>query len=200
MEDFLKYIKDFNALIRSGLFSLEDLLNKLEDLDFASTEKDIIRENYTSHNRQNKTSNDFIGLSEVFDQVSREGYIALHSAGYTSSDIFDTIDQVLEESNIKPFGYIAYHEQDLLRAVELNQLTLSFGAFKNSEMTRSNGRSKVETSLYFKGLLEEKGLKVEWNGDPGQKLYVTNFNFTKTFDDLDWTYKRSLTILENEST
>ena len=108
------------------------------------------------------------------------------------------IDVVLEDTNFKPYGYLGYHEQDLMRAVNGEGLFLWFGAFKESGQTRASGRTKTEAGHWYKALLEAKGLTVEWDGDAEQRLQLTNFSYEVPFDDDgDYSYERCLEKFEN---
>ncbi|MCP4521623.1 MAG: hypothetical protein GY827_08030 [Cytophagales bacterium] len=198
MENLEDYKTRINQWIQSGFFSVQDMLWKLEGLGLDEQEtKSFIQTSFTTFNEKAQTSNDVKQLIAVFDELASEGYITLHKAGYTASDAYDTIDEVLDCTSFKPFGYLLYNEQDVAHTIEYQELTLSFGAFVDSDQTQSSGMSKTEAGAFFKAKLEEKGLTVEWSGNPDKKITLTNFDFTKKYDQEEWSYERCIGSFEN---
>lgn len=194
------YKEEVQLMIQSGLYSLEDIFFQMESVDITDQKSiEALTSRFNHHNTHKTNSVDVTKLYNLFDELSREGFITLHNAGYTSSDFFEDLDQAIYSVKKKPFGYIGYNEQDLDRAIHMSTLTLSFGAFINSEETQSNGMNKTEIGEYFKTKLEEKGLTVEWNGKGDSKLFLVNFNYTKVFDQEDWSMNRTIQLINQSS-
>ncbi|MEL1244254.1 hypothetical protein AAEO56_08290 [Flavobacterium sp. DGU11] len=200
MEKLEDYKEDIDKKIKSGFFGSNDIISSYSEigLDRGELEK-YVKETAKQHAATVQVSANLLSLKKVFDELSAEGYITLHKAGYTSSDAYDMIDDVLAETNFKPYGYILYNEQDLNRCLDDGELTLSFGAFRDTEQTQSNGKNKVETGAYFKSKLEAEGFIVDWDGSPDRKITILDFDFKNYFDGEDWYYTRSLGILNKKA-
>lgn len=195
MEKLDDYKDDISYAIKGGFFDVEDIVQSFLELGLPESETTMyIRKMFKEHNIRSKTSTDVLKLQRFFDEISKEGYLALHKAGFTSSDVFDTIDIALEETNYKPCGYLAYHEQDLNRVIETGTFTLAFGAFRDTEQTSSNGMSKQETGYEFKERLESLGFTVDWDGSPDRKIEILDFNYVKAYDEEDWSYFRCVEL------
>jgi len=77
-------------------------------------------------------------IGEVFDSLCQEKIIALHNAGYTSSEAIDQVRAVhsdLTENGIQPIGYCYYYEQDLQSLVgpEGGNLRIGFYGVKDND-------------------------------------------------------------------
>lgn len=197
MESLEDYKQEIENMIRSGFYGPQDIQYRMEGIGLDQQELNIfVNDTFARHQAQGDTSEDFQKLASLFDELSKEGYIALHNAGYTTSDAYGMIDDVLAESDFKPYGYLLYHEQDMNRCIESGELTMSFGAFRDTEQTQSSGKNKQETGVYFKEKLEALGLKVQWDGSPDQKLSLVSFNFHKRYNEEEnWSYTRCLNLL-----
>lgn len=197
LDDYYK--EEIAFMVKSGFFSAEQVFESISELDIEPQQLKLFVNNcFSTHLERTQTSKDVVLLQQLFDELAGEGYVALHNAGLTNSDAHDIIDEVLEQSSFKPYGYIYYHEQDLYRCIETGEFALSFGSFANRELTQNNGMTKAQVGGYFKARLEAKGFVVNWDGSPDQKLTLQNFAFENVYDGQDWTYTRCLKFLNNK--
>lgn len=125
-------------------------------------------------------------LAAVFEQLRDERVMTIDNAGYTSSDGMDAIDQVIEQVPYKLVGYVYYHEQDVARCLASSTLTLAFGAFRDTAVTASSGKTKAEMGAHVAELLRAAGFTVDWNGEPSTKLALTGFTWDRLPDDPPW--------------
>ncbi|MGY6649442.1 DUF6891 domain-containing protein [Wenyingzhuangia sp. IMCC45574] len=192
-EEFI-YESIFNQ-VRMGFLSIseikENIIEEIEDNGFIEemSEKwafEIIDKEYqklVSESENWETPTDTEKLIEAFDELCENNIIALHNAGYTTSDGEYEVVEVernLRENQVISEGYCFYHEQDLSRAVSLENpsLYIAFQKVDNSdnEVTLSVGRNVVK-------ILTEKGFKVEWNEDVNSKILIPNFKWQYIYDE-----------------
>lgn len=195
LEDYKESIREW---VKMGFYSLDDILFKMSGLDIDETElRNFAEEVYNGHRL--RPSQHLLSLRKIFDTLSEEGYITLHKAGYTSSDAYDTIDMVIDEISFKPYGYLLYNEQDLQRCFSNGELTLSFGAFRDTDKTQSSGKDKGETGAYFKSLLENEGFSIDWDGNPQTKIAIENFEWANSYNNEEnWSYTRTVDFLNEK--
>lgn len=154
----------------------EEWINTLVDSEF----KKITEE---SKNWKKPTDTD--KLIAAFDELCALKIIALHNAGYTTSDGEEEVVEVemeLRESGITSEGYCFYHEQDLQRAIDpdQNKLAIAFQKINNSdkEVTAKVGNIVAD-------VLKKNGLNVSWNGDVNKKIELLNFTWQKLYNEED---------------
>jgi hypothetical protein len=200
MEKLEDYKEGIDKKIKSGFFGSNDIIISYSEigLDRNEVEK-YVTETAKQHASVTRVSDHLLSLKKIFDELSAEGYITLHKAGYTSSDAYEVIDDVMAETKFKPYGYLLYNEQDLNWCLDSGELTLSFGAFRDTEQTQSSGMNKAETGAYFKSKLEAEGFTVDWDGSPDTKIMILGFDFKNYFDGEDWYYTRTLAILNRKA-
>jgi hypothetical protein len=199
MEALDNYKDDIEKMVKSGFYNKEAIVFAMEETGLDTDElKKYIDSVFAGDLAFVQTSGDVAALQQLFDELCREGYIALHKAGYSSSDAYEMIDLVLENAAFKPYGYLLYNEQDLFRCLDNGELTLSFGAFRDTEKTRSSGKDKQATGYYFKSMLEEKGFTVEWSGNITEKLLLKDFDYSKRYEGEDNSYSRCVAILNEK--
>ena len=165
----------------SGFYSEGDVYQMIEDVldedaDEASLRAAVPPE--FARKRQAEadwpTTTDCDRLDDAFAELNSGGVIALHNAGTTMSDGLSDIGQELHErgrAGVK--GYCFYHGQDLERAVNGQGLLLAFGDLDDvAEQKRAVGE-EVRTCL------GRHGLRVEWDGDPEQRLAIPNLDWKR---------------------
>jgi|GEM_PF-397395 len=181
--------------IRMGFLSIseikENIIEEIEDngFDKEMSEKwalEIIDKEYQkviSESENWESPTDTEKLIEAFDELCRNNIIALHNAGYTTSDGEYEVVEVernLRENQITSEGYCFYHEQDLSRAVSLENpsLYIAFQKVDNSdnEVTLGVGRKVVK-------VLTKKGFEIEWNEDVNSKILIPNFKWQYIYDE-----------------
>jgi len=134
-------------------------------------------------------------LAQAFNELCAEKIIALHKAGYTTSDGEEDVVAVewkLRDKGVQSEGYCFYHEQDLERAIDPDskKLLIAFQKIDNSDeaVTRQIGQRVADK-------LRAHGFTVNWDGNPSQKIEIENINWNKihTYADDDL-YKHARVI------
>ncbi|MCD8445501.1 DUF6891 domain-containing protein [Tenacibaculum finnmarkense] len=185
--------------VRIGFSSISEIKeNIIEEIEDNKFEKEISEkwvfetiekehQKLISESRNWKTPTDTEKLIEAFDELCKNNIIALHNAGYETSDGEYEVVQVenkLNQNQTASDGYCFYHEQDLSRAISLENpcLYLAFQKVENSDdgIALAVGR-KIVT------ILLSKGFEIEWNEDVSRKILIKNFQWQYLFE-----YKRDL--------
>jgi hypothetical protein len=132
-----------------------------------------------------KTPTDTERLIKAFNELSEAKIIALHNAGYTTSDGEYEVVEVeveLRKHQIQSDGYCFYHEQDLERAIdpECRNLMIAFQKIDNSDdtVTIAVGNKVAEK-------LKDNGFEVIWDGTAQTKIEIPNFDWEKIYKDSD---------------
>lgn len=208
-----KYIYDYFLIsIRSGFSSLDDIiadsLDAVEDEGWSNEiseewVRETIEKEHDKHIKASKTwesPTDTQRLHAVFDKLCKQNIIALHNAGYTTSDaIYDAQDvwKDLEGEGLKPIGYCYYHGQDLERVIETGTLNIGFyGEKENNEKEAIAIGNKVVAAL------KDAGFTVNWNGSASKRIEVENLNWQNLFvsdDDVEqmWGYDRVFELMSS---
>jgi hypothetical protein len=137
-------------------------------------------------------------LVKAFDELCTLKIIALHNAGYTTSDGEEeviAVEEALRESGVKSVGYCFYHEQDLERAIDpkQNNLLIAFQKVDNNDdkVTLEVGKLVAQT-------LKKNGFEVKWNETVNKKIEILNFRWRKIYNEGDddlLDYNRVLDIM-----
>lgn len=189
--------------VRMGFSSIpeikENIIEEIEDNEFeeeisekwaiATIEKE--HEKLISESKKWKTPTDTEKLIEAFDELCKDNIIALHNAGYETSDgeyEVCEIEKKLNQNQINSDGYCFYHEQDLSRAIKRKnpELYIAFQKINNSndEITLAIGRRIAKK-------LTEKGFDIIWEEDIKSKILIQNFKWqylyknTRDLNDYD---------------
>ena len=136
--------------VRTGFLPIDDIkeyvLEEIEDNEFSNEiseawanetiEKEVAQLKKESQTWSKPTDTD--KLIQAFDQLCKENIIALHNAGFTSSDGHYEcveVESALREAGKQSDGYCFYHEQDLARAIVLKEpsLMIAFQKVNNSD-------------------------------------------------------------------
>jgi hypothetical protein len=113
-------------------------------------------------------------LDAAFTALNGQGVVALHDAGYTMSDGFDDVSQVLHERGRDKFrGYCFYHGQDLERALAGHGLMLAFGDLDDT------ASGKLAIGKLVASTLEAHGLVVSWNGSAETRIDLPKFDWKR---------------------
>lgn len=203
----------FLISIKSGFESLEDIIAEtLETVEDEGWENEIgeewIQENvtreYEKHSQTSKTwqqPTDPERLRQAFDSLCQQQIIALHNAGYETSDaVYEASDiwKDAEDEGLTPIGYCYYHGQDLERAIEDDLLMIGFyGATENNEKEAIIIGNKVVAAL------QAVGFEIDWNGSAKKRIAIRNFKWQNVFvshDDVEerWGYDRILNLMSNK--
>jgi hypothetical protein len=120
-------------------------------------------------------------LERAFAELNEAGVIALHNAGYTMSDGFAEVDEVLSRRRREDVrGYCFYHEQDVESAVAGGGLMLFYGDLAADESQKVAIGETVQTAL------RKAGFEVDWTGDPGQRIFIPGFDWKRRASAESW--------------
>ncbi len=207
-----KYIFDhFQISIKSGFESLEDIIDgTLEAVEDEGWECEISEEwvretvtlEYDKNVKDSKTwvhPTDTEKLHKAFDKLCKQNIIALHNAGYTTSDAVYDVREIwndAEDVGFKPLGYCYYHGQDLERVIETGELMIGFYGAKDN-----NDKEAIIIGHKVVEALREVGLIVEWNNTASSRISVQNFEWKNVFTtdeevDEKWGYDRVLELMQ----
>lgn len=198
--------------IRMGFFSPEDIIeNVLEEVEDNGFEDEITEEWIEStiesefeklqiESEQWERPTQTERLTQAFDELCTLNIIALHNAGYTTSDGEDEVIEVeseLRENGVQSDGYCFYHQQDLERAIdpEAPSLYIAFQKVNNNtdEVTIGVGKQVVQ-------ILKNHGFDVVWDETVNRKIELPGFAWQKIYtedaDDL-LDYSRVVDIILN---
>jgi hypothetical protein len=199
MSENQQYVYDaIVSQIRMGFKSPDEIFEYLsemvedeemeDEIDMNWVKENLDRE-YTARVKASETEwgypTDPLRLADAFEELRSLGIIALHNAGYTisdgESDVVE-IEHALREEGIVSEGYCFYHEQDLERAIDLDDpmLHLAFQKIDNSdpEVTAKVGKTVVE-------VLQKHHLNVDWNGDVNKRIIISPILWNKVYEEED---------------
>ncbi|GAA3778252.1 DUF6891 domain-containing protein [Flavobacterium ginsengiterrae] len=192
-EEFI-YESIFNQ-VRMGFLSIDDIkeniMEEIEDNEFEDEISEAwafekIDEEYQKllqESKQWKSPTDTEKLIKAFDELCDQNIIALHNAGYTTSDgeyEVVEVERELRENEVESDGYCFYHEQDLARAIdpENPSLYIAFQKVDNSdeETTIGVGNKVAE-------VLKNNGFELNWDGSAKRKIEIPGFKWQQIFDE-----------------
>ena len=188
------YESIFNQ-VRMGFLSVheiqENILEEIEDNEFEDeiSEEwafDKIKEEYQkllSESKKWESPTDTERLIKAFDELCDENIIALHNAGYTTTDGEYEVVEVerdLQENEVESDGYCFYHEQDLARAIDIENPGL-YIAFQ--KVDNSDDAVTIEIGKRVAEVLINNDFKIIWNGSAKSKIEIPGFRWQKIFDE-----------------
>src|SRR6187402_2830428 len=181
--------------VRMGFLSMEEIeeniIEEIEDNGFEDniSEKWALKqikkewENHIEQSKHWKKPTDTEKLIKAFDDLRKTNIIALHNAGYTTSEGEEEVAEVelaLRKKGIVSDGYCFYHEQDLARALEKENslLAIAFQKVENSddEITVGIGEKIV-------AILKKNNFEVEWDRTANQKILIPNFKWQLIYNE-----------------
>lgn len=181
--------------VRTGFLSVEDIkLNieeEIEDNEFEDElsflwANEVIEGEYRKHLSESKTwerPTDTDRLIEAFDELCKCNIIALHGAGYTSSDgeyEAAKVEGLLREQGVSSDGYCFYHEQDLQRAVEVESPSLSL-AFQ--KIDNEDEKVTLEVGKKVASVLKAHGFELDWDETAERKIRIPHFRWQWVYDE-----------------
>lgn len=192
-EEFI-YESIFNQ-VRMGFLSIDDIkeniIEEIEDNEFEDEISEAwafekIDEEYQKllqESKQWKSPTDTEKLIKAFDELCDQNIIALHNAGYTTSDgeyEVVEVERELRENEVVSDGYCFYHEQDLARAIILDNPSL-YIAFQ--KVDNSDSETTIEVGNKVAEVLKNNGFEVNWNGSARSKIELSNFRWQHLYDE-----------------
>lgn len=141
-------------------------------------------------------------LAKAFNELCTEKIIALHNAGYTTSDGEEDVVAVewqLRDKGMQSEGDCFYHEQDLERAIDPDskKLLVAFQKIDNSDdaVTLAVGQKVADK-------LRQHGFTVNWSGSVNEKIEIAGIEWNKLHDYDDdhlYTHGRVVKIMTGRS-
>ncbi|WP_405570884.1 DUF6891 domain-containing protein [Winogradskyella sp. Asnod2-B02-A] len=181
----------------NGLFeSISDMFYDENDFDETWLKNEIHlrlkKHQIESLNWKKPTGFDRLVVS--FDTLIKDKIVALHKAGYTRQDGEGDCAEIIEElsnNGIKVLGYCYYHTQDLERAIGDEQnLFIGYDSYNHNDELAMDVANKIVKTL------ESNGFNVNWNGSLETRIQITDINWQKTVDNVDYNYSRVLDIMQ----
>ena len=117
---------------------------------------------------------DYEKLHSVFYKLHEDGICALHNSGYTMSDGFEDVSQVVHDAPKNHYhGFCFYHGQDVEGAVDGRGLMIAFGSLENEE------QKSVEVGNLLLSSLNNAGFKVDWDGTTKSRVFLPEISWQK---------------------
>lgn len=181
--------------VRMRFLSIEDIKHKIiEEIEdngfeeeiskewaFEQIENEWIKLKIESEHWESPT--DTNRLIEAFDELCSKNIIALHNAGYDTSDGESEVIGVeaeLRNEGIVSDGYCFYHEQDLLRAIE-NENPNLYLAFQ--KVDNEDDQVTIEVGRKIIKILKKHGFTVEWNEEVTNRILILDFRWQYIYSD-----------------
>ncbi|WP_405207094.1 DUF6891 domain-containing protein [Aquimarina sp. LLG6339-5] len=192
-EEFI-YESIFNQ-VRMGFLSISEIKeNIIEEIEDNGFEEEISKKwafenieqefnRLLEESKSWKSPTDSERLIEAFDELCEKNIIALHNAGYTTSDgeyEVVEVERTLREYQVISDGYCFYHEQDLSRAITPQDSSLYITYQK---VNNSDDKVTLEVGKRVAKILADKGFEIEWNEDINSKILIPNFKWQYLYDD-----------------
>lgn len=162
-------------LTKSGFFSVEEILEILEDqfieeeIDFSDYEislKDSSNENFSK-------------LEKAFKKLAGENIVAIHNCGFDIeegvSDAFELQVHLLN-NKFEAKGFCFYTFEDVEDAVFDDKLKITFGDFENDEA------KALEIGKAVARTLKDEGFAIDWDETVNNQIEIDPFNWDKSYD------------------
>lgn len=121
------------------------------------------------------TTND--AIDRAFEELNRQGIIALQNAGYTQSEGWSEVEAAAAESYEPVRGATFFHGQDVERGVLDMGLMLAFGAFERDP--KLHDEASLAIAREVRETLARHGVQTEWNGSVGTRIQIPPFPWRK---------------------
>lgn len=181
--------------VRMGFLSIDEIkdniIEEIEDNgfedeiseDWANEQIDKEWENLISESKNWKSPTDTERLTEAFDELCDQNIIALHNAGFETSDgeyEVVEVERALRENGKMSEGYCFYHEQDLARAISKDNPSL-YIAFQ--KINNEDDKISIEVGKKVVEVLKHHGFAVDWNESANTKILIPNFKWQRIYDE-----------------
>jgi hypothetical protein len=108
-------------------------------------------------------------LAMAFERLRGAGVLAAEDVGYTSSDVRDEMWSALDDaarSGSPARGWVAFHRQDVERAVDSGLLYIAYAAASDRDEDFVGIADEAAQAL------RNAGLNVTWEGDPSKRIEI----------------------------
>jgi hypothetical protein len=181
--------------IKMGFFPVDEIKEMTwEQVEDEEMEDDVsekwvnttIDVEFKKHQEASKTwksPTDTERLVKAFNELSEANIIALHNAGYTTSEgEYEVVEVEIElrKQQVQSDGYCFYHGQDLERAIDpdTRNLMIAFQKIDNSDDTVT-----IEVGKKVAEKLKDNGFEIIWDGTALTKIEIPNFDWQKVYND-----------------
>jgi len=121
------------------------------------------------------TMND--ALDRAFEELNRQGILALQDAGYTLSDGWAEVKDAAANGSEPMRGATFFHGQDIERGVLGVGLMLAFGAFEDDP--KRHDEASLAIAREVRETLVRHGIETEWNGSVETRIQIPPFEWRK---------------------
>ena len=181
--------------VRMGFLPIDEIKdNIIEEIEDNGFEDEISEEwanekinneweNLISESKNWKSPTDTERLTEAFDELCDQNIIALHNAGFETSDgeyEVVEVERALRENGKMSDGYCFYHEQDLARAISKDNPSL-YIAFQ--KINNEDDKISIEVGKKVVEVLKHHGFAVDWNESANTKILIPNFKWQRIYDE-----------------
>ena len=200
-------IEQLEKDILFGFENADELLESISEMFYDEEDfdknwlKQEIQERLKKHESESfnwEKPTDFDRLVKSFDELNKEKIVSLHRAGYTRQDGEEDCAEIIEELNsigVKALGYCFYHTQDLERAIGTEKnLFLAFDSYNREDELAKQVADKIIE------VLKKNGFSVKWNGSLETRIEISDIDWKKTVDNIDYNYNRVFEIMEKHNT
>ena len=192
-EEFI--LESIVSQVKMGFLSIEQIKDNISEQIEDNGFEDEISEEWAFEHINNewktliaesknwKKPTDTERLVKAFDELCASNIIALHNAGYETSDgecEVVQVEKVLRKNKVKSDGYCFYHEQDLARAIDKKNPNL-YIAFQKVENKDDN--VTIEVGKKIVAVLKKYGFEVDWEEKPTKKILIPNFKWQLVYND-----------------
>ncbi|MFD2942007.1 DUF6891 domain-containing protein [Flavobacterium notoginsengisoli] len=192
-EEFI-YESIFNQ-VRMGFLSIDDIKdNIMEEIEDNEFEEEISEEwafekidneyqKLLTESKHWKSPTDTERLINAFDELCDQNIVALHNAGYTTSDgeyEVVEVERELRENGVTSDGYCFYHEQDLAAAIDPENPSL-YIAFQ--KVDNSDSAVTIEVGKKVAEVLRNNGFEVKWEETASRKIEIPNFRWQQIYNE-----------------
>lgn len=185
---------EIQTLIKSGFYGEDEILEIIDD-EFIEEDisEDLISklflENKETIEEVKEDSDDFTNLKKAFLDLTKEGIISIHNAGYDIEEgIQDSFELFVHLRNNKysPIGFCFYTFEDIENVLEDNILNIAFGDFEYDE------EKGLEIAKMVASVLEGYGFDIKWNESVDEMIMIKNFDWKKHFDGHEYSMDGAL--------
>jgi hypothetical protein len=177
-----QYVFDaIKTWVKSGFYTLDDIYEMMEDIIEEECDEDMLQKRASEEFLKKQQSEDsWPNLTDcdrldfIFNELNELGIIALQNTGYTMSDGFDDVGEVLEtldRNQVK--GYCFYHGQDLERALADEGLTLAFGDLNAID------DQKIVVGKLITEIIKKHHFEYIWDGTANKKINIFPFKWQR---------------------